>query len=140
VYAEADVFCMPGVAELQSLATLEAMASGKPIVAADAMALPHLVRPDINDYLHQPGDVDQLAYHLSALLDSWALRETMGQASLRVVAEHDIHTSLARFEAVYLQAHSRQRTTAAPAHPAAGQPPHWLGAAGGQSATFDRRN
>jgi glycosyltransferase involved in cell wall biosynthesis len=68
VYAEADVFCMPGVAELQSLATLEALASGKPIVAADAMALPHLVHAGINGYLYQPGDVDQLAYHLSTLL------------------------------------------------------------------------
>ena len=44
-YAAADVFAMPGVAELQSIATLEAMASGLPVVAADAMALPHLVGP-----------------------------------------------------------------------------------------------
>ena len=119
VYAEADVFCMPGVAELQSLATLEALASGKPIVAADAMALPHLVHPGINGYLYQPGDVDQLAYHLSTLLGSWALRQTMGQAGLRMVAEHDIHGSLARFETLYIQAHSRQRTASPPAHPAA---------------------
>jgi hypothetical protein len=45
-------------------------------VAADAMALPHLVHPGINGYLYQPGDVDQLAYHLSTLLGSWALRQT----------------------------------------------------------------
>jgi hypothetical protein len=44
-YAGAAGFCMPGTAELQSLATLEAMASATPVVAADAMALPHLVRP-----------------------------------------------------------------------------------------------
>jgi glycosyltransferase involved in cell wall biosynthesis/drug/metabolite transporter (DMT)-like permease len=118
VYAAADVFCIPGVAELQSLATLEAMASGKPVVAADAMALPHLVHPGINGYLYRPGDVDQLAHHLSTLLGSWALRETMGQASLRAVAEHDIHVSLARFEALYIQAHGRQQPTAPPAHPA----------------------
>ncbi len=29
------VFCMPSPAELQSIATLEAMASGQPIVAVD---------------------------------------------------------------------------------------------------------
>src|SRR5207245_854309 len=29
-YTRCDVFCMPGVAELQSLATMEAMAAGKP--------------------------------------------------------------------------------------------------------------
>ncbi|MGH3783627.1 MAG: DMT family transporter [Pseudonocardiaceae bacterium] len=119
VYAAADVFCMPGVAELQSLATLEAMASGKPIVAADAMALPHLVHPGVNGYLYRPGDVDQLAHHLRTLLGSWALRETMGQASLRMVAEHDIQVSLARFEALYTQAHGRRQTTVPPARPAA---------------------
>jgi glycosyltransferase involved in cell wall biosynthesis len=119
VYAEADVFCMTGVAELQSLATLEAMASGKSIVAADAMALPHLVHPGINGYLYQPGDVDQLAHHVSALLGSWALRETLGQGSLHMVAEHDIHVSLARFEALYRQAHSRRQPTAPPVQPAA---------------------
>jgi len=47
-YARAAVFVMPGVAELQSLATLEAMAAGTPVIAADAMALPHLVRPGRN--------------------------------------------------------------------------------------------
>jgi glycosyltransferase involved in cell wall biosynthesis len=111
VYAAADVFCMPGVAELQSLATLEAMASGKPIVAADAMALPHLVHPGINGFLYRPGDVGQLARHLSILLGSWTARETMGEASLRLVAEHDIHVSLARFEALYTQADRRQQTS-----------------------------
>ncbi|WP_279579901.1 glycosyltransferase [Fodinicola feengrottensis] len=44
-YARCDVFCMPSTAELQSLVTMEAMAAGKPVVAANAMALPHLVRP-----------------------------------------------------------------------------------------------
>ena len=53
-YAGADVFCMPGVAELQSLVTLESMAAGLPVVAADAMALPHLVRPGRNGRLYPP--------------------------------------------------------------------------------------
>jgi hypothetical protein len=43
----------------------------------------------------------------------------LGQAGLRMVAEHDIHGSLARFETPYIQAHSRQRTTSPPAHSAA---------------------
>src|SRR5690606_13053729 len=43
LYTGASVFAMPSIAELQSIATMEAMASGLPVVAADAMALPHLV-------------------------------------------------------------------------------------------------
>jgi len=47
-YIRADLFCMPGTAELQSLVTLEAMSASTPVVLADAMALPHLVRDGEN--------------------------------------------------------------------------------------------
>ncbi|GAA2860671.1 hypothetical protein GCM10010517_19320 [Streptosporangium fragile] len=101
VYAAADVFAMPGVAELQSIATLEAMATGLPVVAADAMALPHLVHPGENGHLFRPGDVLGLARHLSELLASPALRAVMGAASRRIALAHDHQASLARFEAIY---------------------------------------
>ena len=54
------VFAMPSIAELQSIATMEAMASGLPVVAANAMALPHLVHDGENGYLFEPGDIDGL--------------------------------------------------------------------------------
>ncbi|MER5650643.1 glycosyltransferase [Streptosporangium sp. NPDC002524] len=101
VYAAGDVFAMPGVAELQSIATLEAMASGLPVVAADAMALPHLVRPGENGHLFRPGDVQELARHLGALLVSPGARTAMGAASRAIALTHDHQASLARFERIY---------------------------------------
>lgn len=98
-FAAADVFAMPGVAELQSIATLEAMASGLPVVAADAMALPHLV--DGNGYLFQPGEVTVLAGHLTRILTDDALRERLGRVSREIALTHDHQTSLARFEQIY---------------------------------------
>lgn len=98
-FAAADAFAMPGIAELQSIATLEAMASGLPVVAADAMALPHLV--DGNGFLFQPGDVMELAARLSELLTDTVLRERMGRASRELAMRHDHQSSLARFEAIY---------------------------------------
>jgi len=89
VYTAADVFVMPGVAELQSLATLEAMASGLPIIAADAMALPHLVHPGINGFLYRPGDVDAVSRHGLALLAEPPLRHRMGRASREIARTHD---------------------------------------------------
>ncbi|WP_125774820.1 glycosyltransferase [Antribacter gilvus] len=100
-YARADLFCMPGVAELQSLVTLEAMAAGLPVVAADAMALPHLVRPGANGQLYQPGDVAELSGHLTELLTDVALRERYGAASREIVAVHAIDATLGTFEAMY---------------------------------------
>ena len=100
-YAGADVFCMPGVAELQSLVTLESMAAGLPVVAADAMALPHLVRPGRNGWLYTPGDVAELATRLASLLTDPGLRRRMGAASREIVAEHAFEATLDTFEGIY---------------------------------------
>jgi glycosyltransferase involved in cell wall biosynthesis len=100
-HAAADVFCMPSIAELQSIATMEAMSSGKPVIAADAMALPHLVRPGENGWLFQPGDVEDLATRLQELLSDPELRARFGAASRQIVASHDIHAVLGTFEDLY---------------------------------------
>jgi glycosyltransferase involved in cell wall biosynthesis len=103
-YARCDVFCMPGIAELQSLATMEAMAAGKPVIAADAMALPHLVRPGRNGWLYPPGDVPVLAGHLLCLLTDPDGRARMGGASRQFIAEHTLDRTLDAFESLYHQA------------------------------------
>ena len=107
-YVEADVFCMPGVAELQSLVTLEAMAAGKPVLAADAMALPHLCHPGVNGYLFEPGDSAQLAGQLRTLLSDAKLRSTMGRASLNIVAEHGSTATLEALTAIYARLSDRR--------------------------------
>jgi phosphatidylinositol alpha 1,6-mannosyltransferase len=107
-YAGADLFCMPGIAELQSLVTLEAMAAGLPVVAADAMALPHLVRPGRNGWLYTPGDVPELTTRLAALLGDAATRRRMGAASREIVAAHAIEATLDRFEGIYAQVLGRE--------------------------------
>lgn len=100
-YGRCDIFCMPGVAELQSLVTLEAMAAGKPVVAADAMALPHLVHPGENGYLYTPGNVAQLRDHLATLVADQTMRERYGKASQQIVARHSFSQTLERFCEIY---------------------------------------
>ncbi|WIV59203.1 glycosyltransferase family 4 protein [Amycolatopsis nalaikhensis] len=100
-YAEADVFCMPGTAELQSLATMEAMAAGLPVVAADALALPHLVHHGTNGYLFEPGAITAISRWLAELAADPDARARMGQASRAIVARHDIERALATFETHY---------------------------------------
>jgi phosphatidylinositol alpha 1,6-mannosyltransferase len=108
-YARAEVFCMPGVAELQSLVTLEAMSACTAVVAADAMALPHLVRPGRNGWLYQPGDVPELTGRLTTLLGDAGLRRRMGAASREMVAEHSLEATLTTFEGVYGRLTNRER-------------------------------
>ncbi|GAB3407647.1 hypothetical protein GCM10027515_23870 [Schumannella luteola] len=98
----AKVFAMPSVAELQSITTLEAMASGQPIVAANAMALPHLVEEGVNGYLFEPGDIDGFAQRLTDVLTAPEEKlRAMREASLRLVAVHDVEHTLDIFEALY---------------------------------------
>jgi glycosyltransferase involved in cell wall biosynthesis len=114
-YQRCAVFCMPGTAELQSLATMEAMAAGKPVVAANAMALPHLVRPGHNGRLYPPGDVTELARLIAGILTDEQTRAAMGKASLELIGAHDLASTLDQFEWVYLDiaAHTVDRRTPA---------------------------
>ncbi len=100
--SHASAFVIASIAELQSIATMEAMASGLPIVAADAVALPHLVHDGENGYLFPPGDVAALAAKLTAVLTQSAEeRLRMQQASLEGVKVHDMDRTLDTFEALY---------------------------------------
>ncbi|KOX17610.1 glycosyl transferase family 1 [Saccharothrix sp. NRRL B-16348] len=103
-YAAADLFCMPGIAELQSLATMEAMAAGKPVVVADAMALPHLCKPGRNGWLFTPGDVRGLADRLHAVTVDPTVTARMGAASSEMIAAHAIDATLETFESLYARA------------------------------------
>jgi glycosyltransferase involved in cell wall biosynthesis len=101
-YTRSSVFAMPSIAELQSIATMEAMASGLPVVAANAMALPHLVHDGENGFLFRPGDEHDLADKLQRVLEmphDEVLR--FKRESLQVVAAHDIQRTLSTFESLY---------------------------------------
>jgi glycosyltransferase involved in cell wall biosynthesis len=96
------VFAMPSIAELQSIATMEAMASGLPIVAADAMALPHLVHDGENGFLFEPGNIEEFAERLTDVLTMPEEElHRMKRESLRIVEAHDIQRTLDTFEALY---------------------------------------
>ncbi|RLP77077.1 glycosyltransferase family 4 protein [Mycetocola tolaasinivorans] len=102
-YTDATVFAMPSIAELQSIATMEAMSTALPVVAANAMALPHLVHDGENGHLFEPGNVADLAEKLTDVLTADADKlDAFKNASLRLIAPHDIDRTLNTFEALYL--------------------------------------
>lgn len=88
-YLRADVFTQPCTAELQSLASLEAMSASTPVVLADALALPHLVADGVNGYLFKPYDSKDLADKISTVVSaSIQDRQAMGQASHYFASKH----------------------------------------------------
>ncbi len=101
LYRLADVFAIASQAELQSLATMAAMASGLPVVAVDAGALAELVHAGENGFLARPGRAAEVADCLGLLCRDPGLRARMAKASARIIGDHDRHRLLARWESIY---------------------------------------
>ncbi|MCV7074816.1 glycosyltransferase family 4 protein [Mycobacterium szulgai] len=81
LFASAEVACIPSLYEGFSLPAVEAMASGTPIVASRAGALPEVLGTDgACAQLVPPGDVDALSVALGELLDSPEKRRRLGSA------------------------------------------------------------
>ncbi|HJF15594.1 MAG TPA: glycosyltransferase [Enteractinococcus helveticum] len=88
-YLRADVFTQPCTAELQSLASLEAMSASTPVVLADALALPHLVAEGVNGYLFEPYNPQDMAEKMNRVLGASNEEQlAMGHASHAFAAQH----------------------------------------------------
>jgi 1,2-diacylglycerol 3-alpha-glucosyltransferase len=92
-----DAFVMPSWAELQSIATLEAMSCGKPILAANARALPELVEHGTNGFLFNPQNAESLAESIQLFLSMPARWQEMGQASLQRARPHQLENTIKRY-------------------------------------------
>ena len=101
-YQRCTFFCMPSTAELQSIATLEALSSAKPVVLADAVALPHLVRDGSNGYLVEPRNTEALAQAFEKLARASADElAAMGAVSQEIARTHDLKLTINTFEDIY---------------------------------------
>ncbi|MEZ0366339.1 glycosyltransferase family 4 protein [Mycobacterium sp. pUA109] len=84
LFASAEIACIPSLYEGFSLPAVEAMASGTPIVASRAGALPEVLGVDSGcAELVTPGDVDELRRVLGQLLDSPGRLRSLGAAGRR---------------------------------------------------------
>jgi glycosyltransferase involved in cell wall biosynthesis len=79
----ADVYCLPSIGEPFGMTALEAMACGKPVVAAGAGGLAHLVRAE-GGRQFSPGDSRRLATALIEILSSRDLQQRMGEHNRRL--------------------------------------------------------
>lgn len=93
-YNRADVFCLPSVQEGFGIVFLEAMAAGKPIVAARAAATPEVVTEGI---LVNPDDPQQLAEALVLLYRDAGLRDRLRIHGESEVRKYDIKKVTAQF-------------------------------------------
>jgi len=97
-----DVMTLVSHSETFSLAALESMSLGKPLVMSDLGGAGEQVIPGLNGFLFAPGDIEALAMHLK-VLTSPALRTRLGEAAASRVRElFTVQRMTARFTACLL--------------------------------------
>lgn len=107
--ASAEIACIPSLYEGFSLPAVEAMASGTPIVASRAGALPEVLGAEGEcARLVPPGNIDRLTAVLGELLDSPAQRRKLGAAGRqRALAVFSWESVAAQTVSVYEKAIER---------------------------------
>jgi len=108
LYRAVDLFAIAATTEVQSLPTLQAVATGLPVVAADAMALPELVHDGVNGFLTPPGDPKTMAEKMRIILCDPERARRMGQASLRIAAPHAETYTFDQYESLYRRLIARE--------------------------------
>ncbi len=92
---------MPGDVESLSISTLEALACGKPVIAANAMALPEMVQDGRNGYLFQPGNPIDLALKIDTIASNSQAWPEMSKFSQLKVLDHQLSNTISTYEKLY---------------------------------------
>ncbi len=103
IYRASRCFIIASIAELLSLTTLQAMASGLPVIAVHAGALPELVKDGMNGYLYTEGDIPAIVKGIGDIITRDDLYQGMRAKTLELVQRHNIHTIVDTFEKIYRQ-------------------------------------
>ncbi len=101
MYQLATVFVTASPIETQGIVVLEAMASGLPVVAANAGALPELVKHGQNGYVFEPENAADMAEKIEAILTDPAKANKMHEKSLELVQVHEMSNCFDKFEQIY---------------------------------------
>lgn len=83
LYEDADIFCLPTQADGSSIASLEAMASGLPVLVGAVGGIPELIDEGRTGFLLKRGSWEDLTAKLERLIDDRDLRLCVGQRARR---------------------------------------------------------
>ena len=116
LYASADLCVLPSFSETCGLVALEAMASGLPVIAADAGGLRESVRHGENGLLAPPHDAGAFAAAIIELVNDAERRRALGIAARGTALARGVATENAELLAQYasvLDGQEQERATCA---------------------------
>jgi glycosyltransferase involved in cell wall biosynthesis len=100
-YHLADVFTIVSPYEVQSIVTLQALASGLPVICARRGALPELCHDGANGYLVDAYGYKDLAQKMNTLAEDKSMRIKFGEESRKISLAHHKPDVLHRLELLY---------------------------------------
>lgn len=101
IYRAADIFAIASDVEVQSIPTLQAAATGLPIVAVDAAALPEIVHHERNGNLVPSDDPVAFADAFQRILSNPDRIAAFARASLTIGREHSEELTFDAYEKLY---------------------------------------
>ncbi|MEW6077769.1 MAG: glycosyltransferase family 4 protein [Thermodesulfobacteriota bacterium] len=96
-----DVFVLPSLNEGMGRVVVEAMASGRPVVASNVGGIPDMVRNGDNGFLVDPRDPGALRAAIVKLLDSHALRVALGEKGRETALRFSLAVMISKINALY---------------------------------------
>ena len=96
-----DIFVNPSAYESFGISLLEAMASGKPIVATNVGGIPYIVRNGKTGIIVKHGYPEGLAEAIKELLSDSVLRKQMGEKGLQLAKKYDWEKIVSQIERLY---------------------------------------
>ena len=97
LYRNADIFVLPTLGDCYSLASIEAMAAGLPVIVTDTGGIGDIIQNGQTGYLMPPGDEAALAERLEYLIGHPDERLAMGREARRDAEErYDVHKNIGR--------------------------------------------
>ena len=90
LYSKASIVYLLSNQETQPMSILEAMSTGKPVIASKIKSNEYLVKNDVTGYLVDPNDSKKIAEYTIELLNNKAKRIEMGECA-RKIAQKQYH-------------------------------------------------
>lgn len=97
----ADVFVSASPTETQGIVFLEAAACGKPVIGVDVGAVSEICQNEINGFLCETDNVEQIAESISRILNDKKLAQKFAKNGLEIIKQHDLSATIDKFEEIY---------------------------------------
>lgn len=111
LYCKYDAFITASTMETQGLVILEAMSAGLPAIGVDKLAVPDMIKHEVNGYISKPYNEKEMAKNILKLYRDPSRLQSFGEQSLELAKKHDVKKCAEKLLEYYKE-YAKRRTHA----------------------------